>query len=86
MAYLDQKRRDYEIIRRISLVLHDSLVLTALKETGRCYVSLPEPLFDMDHPGHFMRRIKSVSLTIPAIMARTQVPTARSLCSRTSSG
>jgi hypothetical protein len=28
---------------------------------------LPEELFDMDYPGHYMRRIKSVSVTIPCI-------------------
>ncbi|HJW30726.1 MAG TPA: hypothetical protein VJ508_15940, partial [Saprospiraceae bacterium] len=27
----------------------------------------PEELFDMDYPGHYMRRIKSVSVTIPCI-------------------
>ena len=28
---------------------------------------LPEVIFDLDHPGHYLRRIKSVSLTIPAV-------------------
>jgi Tc toxin complex TcA C-terminal TcB-binding domain len=28
---------------------------------------MPEALFDMDYPGHYMRRIKSVSLTIPCV-------------------
>ena len=32
---------------------------------GVCFVVLPEALFDADYPGHYMRRIKSVSLTIP---------------------
>src|SRR5207247_895296 len=39
----------------------------ALKETGQCIVRLTEPLFDLDYPGHYMRRIKSMSLTIPAV-------------------
>lgn len=30
-------------------------------------VDLPEALFDMDHPGHYMRRIKTVALTIPCV-------------------
>jgi hypothetical protein len=68
MAYLDQNRREYEITKHISLVLHDPLALIALKETGHCSVSLPEALFDMDYPGHYIRRIKSVSLTIPAVI------------------
>ena len=39
----------------------------ALRQTGSCEVTLPEALFDADYPGHYFRRIKSVSLTIPAV-------------------
>jgi len=67
MAYIDQNKREYEITKHISLVLFDPMALIALKETGECQVSLPEALFDMDYPGHYMRRIKSVSLTIPCV-------------------
>jgi hypothetical protein len=28
---------------------------------------LPEVLFDLDYPGHYMRRIKSLSMTIPCV-------------------
>ena len=38
-----------------------------LKETGLCELELPEWLFDMDYPGHYFRRIKSVSITIPCV-------------------
>ncbi|MEL7314848.1 MAG: hypothetical protein AAFN08_07845 [Cyanobacteria bacterium J06559_3] len=30
-------------------------------------MNISEFLFDLDHPGHYMRRIKSVSLTIPCV-------------------
>ena len=43
------------------------MALIALKETGRCDVELPEVLFDMDYPGHYLRRIKGISLTIPCV-------------------
>src|SRR5262249_42237024 len=66
-ASLEQNRREYEITRRISLVLLDPLALIALKETGQCLVDLSELLFDTDYCGHFMRRLKSVSLTIPCV-------------------
>jgi hypothetical protein len=66
-AYHDQDRREYEITKRISLVLLNPLALIALKETGQCIVDLPELLFDTDYCGHYMRRIKSVSLTIPCV-------------------
>ncbi len=67
MAYLDQNKREYEITKHISLVFFDPMALITLKETGTCIVDLPEALFDMDYPGHYMRRIKSVSLTIPCV-------------------
>ncbi len=68
MAYLDQNKRDYEITKHISLMMNDPLALIALKETGQCEISLPEALFDADYPGHYMRRIKNVSLTIPCVV------------------
>lgn len=67
-AYLDQNKREYEITRHLSLMFQDPMALMALKETGKCNVRLPESLFDADYPGHYMRRIKSVSLTIPCVV------------------
>ena len=67
-AYHDQNKRDYEITKNISLMLNDPLALITLKETGTCTIELPEALFDADYPGHYMRRIKSVSLTIPCVV------------------
>ena len=65
--YLNNNRREYELIRHVSLVQLDPSALIALRETGECFISLPEMLFDFDYPGHYFRRIKSVSLTIPSI-------------------
>lgn len=67
-AYLEQNRRDLEITKHISLAEHFPLSLLALKEAGACTVVLPEWLFDMDYPGHYFRRIKSVSLSIPCVV------------------
>ena len=66
-AYLDQNKREYEITKHISLITIDPISLVKLKQTGECFVSLPEALFDIDYPGHYMRRIKSVSITIPCV-------------------
>lgn len=66
-AYLEHHKREYEITKHISLVMLDPLALIKLKETGQCFVDLPEALFDLDYPGHYMRRIKSISLTIPCV-------------------
>jgi hypothetical protein len=67
-AYLEQNKREYEITKHVSLMLNDPMALITLKETGQCEVFLPEALFDADYPGHYMRRIKSVSLTIPCVV------------------
>ena len=66
-AYLDKNKREYEITRHVSLMQLDPVALLHLKETGQCEVSLPEALLDLDFPGHYLRRIKSVSLTIPCV-------------------
>jgi hypothetical protein len=67
VAYLDQNQREYEISKSISLLLLDPNALISLKLTGTCLINLPEAYFDMDYPGHYMRRIKSLSLTIPCV-------------------
>ena len=66
-AYLDQNRREYEISKSVSFLQFDSFALINLKLTGECIISLPEAYFDMDYPGHYMRRLRNVSLTIPCV-------------------
>ncbi len=65
--YINQNRREYEITKHISLAQMIPLSLITLKQTGTCLLTLPEWLFDMDYPGHYMRRIKNVTLSIPCI-------------------
>jgi hypothetical protein len=65
--YLETDVREYEITKFVSLVLFDPWALITLKETGQCTVSLPEALFNMDYPGHYFRRLKTVSLSIPSV-------------------
>jgi hypothetical protein len=67
VAFLDQNKREYEIAKHISLRMIDPLSLSKLKETGECFVTLPEALFDVDYPGHYLRRIKSVGITVPCV-------------------
>jgi hypothetical protein len=66
-AYLDQNKREYELVKHISLRQLDPLALLTLKATASCEITLPEWLFDLDNPGHYMRRIKNISLSIPAV-------------------
>jgi len=65
--FLNNNRREYELSKHVSLAQLDPSALIALRETGECFISLPEMLFDFDYPGHYFRRIRSVSLTIPSI-------------------
>ncbi|WP_100902184.1 neuraminidase-like domain-containing protein [Nostoc flagelliforme] len=67
-AYLEQNRREFELTKHISLTLLDPLALIKLRETGRCFINLQEEIFDLDYPGHYFRRIKSVSLTLPCVV------------------
>ena len=67
VAYLDQNKREFEITKHVSLVQLDPVALAQLKQTGDCFVTVPEVLFDLDNPGHYMRRIKSVGVTIPCV-------------------
>ncbi len=63
-AYLHNNRREFELTKSVSVAMLDPVALVALRETGTCYVQVPEMLFDLDHPGHFLRRLKSVSVSI----------------------
>jgi hypothetical protein len=66
MAYHENNKRELELTRRISLRQLNPLALLTLKSTGSCQFTIPEWLFDLDCPGHYMRRIKSVALSIPS--------------------
>ena len=67
MAYLDLNQREYELTKHVSLLQVNPLALMQLRTTGRCTVTLPEALFDMDGPGHYFRRIKTVAVSIPCV-------------------
>jgi hypothetical protein len=67
MAYHEHNKREYELTKHISLRQLDPIALLDLKATGSCEIIIPEWLFDLNTPGHYMRRIKTVSLSIPAV-------------------
>ena len=66
-AYIEANRREFELTKSISLAILNPLLLLQLKQTGSCEIDLPEELFDLDYPGHYFRRVKSVSLSIPCV-------------------
>lgn len=65
IAYHEHNRREYELTKEVSLARLDPIALLELKATGSCEVTLPEWLYDMSTPGQYMRRIKTVALSIP---------------------
>lgn len=68
MSYHDNNKRELEMTRHVSLRQLDPIALLSLRITGSCTVTLPEWLYDRDCPGQYMRRIKSVALSIPSVV------------------
>ena len=67
-AYCDENVREYELTKHISLRQLFARQFLKLKTTGRCEIELPEWLFDLDYPGQYMRRLRSVALTLPCVV------------------
>ncbi len=68
MAYHDNNKRELELTRHVSLRQLDPLALLTLRITGSCTVTVPEWLYDRDCPGHYMRRIKTVGVSVPSVV------------------
>lgn len=66
-AYYELNQREYELTKHISLRQLDPIALLRLRNEGKCEITLPEELFDLDCPGHYFRRIKSVSVSVPCV-------------------
>jgi hypothetical protein len=67
-SYYDKNKREFELSKHVSLNQIDPVALLKLKQTGVCFITLPEGIFDIDYPGHYFRRIKSVAVSIPCIV------------------
>jgi hypothetical protein len=67
VAYLEQNRREFELTQHVSLLALDPGALIALRQTGQCEFAIPEALFDLSHAGHYLRRIKSIAITVPCV-------------------
>jgi hypothetical protein len=80
--YLEKHKREYEITKQVSLAQLDPLALVRLRATASTDFEVPEVLFDMDHPGHYFRRLKSVAISLPCVVgAYTSVSAKLSLVS-----
>ncbi|MBK8371043.1 MAG: hypothetical protein IPL20_06635 [Saprospiraceae bacterium] len=68
IAHQENRPHDYEITnKQVSLRKLDPEQLLNLRSKSSCEFSIPEELFDMDFPGQYKRRIKTVSFSIPCI-------------------
>jgi hypothetical protein len=71
-AYTDANARALEISKTVSLAQLNPRSLLALKLTGECTFDLSERLFDFDYPGQYCRKLKNVSITLPAVVGPYQ--------------
>ena len=74
-AYLQRNARSFEITKTVSVRrLLDaqakpwSTALTELGGTTGLQIELADDLFKADYPDHYLRRIKRVSVTLPAVL------------------
>ena len=67
ISYLEKNKREFEITKPISLKEINADALQDLRKEGYCNFELPEVLFDLDFPGQYFRRIKTVRITIPCV-------------------
>ncbi|KAK4169646.1 hypothetical protein QBC43DRAFT_250283 [Cladorrhinum sp. PSN259] len=83
-TYADRHARELELTKHVSLAQLDPDALLRLRSTGSCIFALPEWLFDLDYPGHYFRRTRSLSLSIPCVVGpyTTVAATLRLLSSR----
>jgi hypothetical protein len=66
MAYHASNRRELELTAPVSVRQLDPLGLVSLRLTGACTVTVPEWLYDLHCPGHYMRRIDMLEVSTPA--------------------
>ena len=72
-AYLARHDRRLEITRTVSLLeVAGAFAFEQQKKTGAFHFALSELQFDKDYPGHYMRQIKSVAISLPGLLAPFQ--------------
>lgn len=71
-AWLSRNVRRLELTKTVSLKQLDSDAFSGLLSDGTTQFSLGESLFDNDYPGHYLRQIKSVTVSLPALVGPYQ--------------
>ena len=68
VTFLERNVREHEMTKHVSLRRLEPKALVALRLDRACEFELPEWLFDLDSPGHYVRRLKSVSISVPCVV------------------
>lgn len=68
MAYHDNNKREFELTRLVSVRQLDPAALLNLRTAGECQISIPEWFYDRDCPGHYMRRLRNVAVSLPSVV------------------
>ncbi|MBK7402665.1 MAG: hypothetical protein IPJ34_42175 [Myxococcales bacterium] len=76
LAFLQEDRRELELVRHLSLAELDPEALVRLRQTGHCSVTVPERVFDEDTPGHLLAP-RSQHLADPSLRDRALVTAQR---------
>lgn len=71
-AWLSRNERRLELTKTISLKELDGDAFSSLVTDGKTQFSLKEALFDNDYPGHYLRQIKFVTVSLPALVGPYQ--------------
>ncbi|UAY55448.1 Tc toxin subunit A-related protein [Arachidicoccus terrestris] len=71
-AYIGGNNRKLGIRKTWSMRQNNPQALLRLIATGDCRFDLSELSYDLDFPGHYNRKIKSLSITIPAVVGPYQ--------------
>jgi hypothetical protein len=67
IAYFNRNQREHELTHDISLRQLDPGALLDLRANGNCTFKVPEWLFDLRSAGLYLRRIKTISLSLPCV-------------------
>ncbi|MDZ3833117.1 MAG: neuraminidase-like domain-containing protein [Sphingopyxis sp.] len=71
-AYVERNTRPFEIEKTVSLLSLFPRAVMDLQNKGVCEFAFDEAMFDFDFAGQYARQIKSVSITIPALVGPYQ--------------
>ncbi|MEQ8474503.1 MAG: neuraminidase-like domain-containing protein [Marinoscillum sp.] len=71
-SYRKGDQRRLEIDKTVSLAMTNPQALLDLKTTGECSFTFNEAMFDYDYPGHYSRKITSLTISVPVVLGPYQ--------------